>query len=78
MPRTGAFAVVVIWYQLEAPSGACALVLAPVRAITRYQIPFLAPNPGQRYQLLLQPVLTSVPAATAADTFGLELWPIFQ
>ena len=57
MPRTGAFDVVVIWYRLEAPPGACALVLAPSHAMTRYQIPSLASSSGQRYHLLLQPVL---------------------
>jgi len=73
MPQTGAFAAVVIWYRLEAPPGACAPVLAPGRAMTRYQIPSLAPSPGQRYQLLLQPVLI----ATAAGIFGLDPWPVF-
>ena len=57
MPRTGVFAAMVIWYRLEAPPGACAPVLAPGRAMTRYQIPSLAPSLGQRYRLLLQPVL---------------------
>ena len=81
MPQTGALGTVVIWYQLVAPSGAYALVLAPGRTMTRYQIPSLAPSLGQRYRLLLQPVLMqhqyrlqSVPAATAAvplaSTFG--------
>jgi len=89
MPRTGAFDAVVIWYRLEAPPGACALVLAPSHAMTRYQIPSLASSSGQRYHLLLQPVLmpsavaagtnaASIPAATAAGTFGLDLWPVFQ
>ena len=32
---------------------------------------------GQRYQLLLQ-LVASVPAATAAGTFGQDLWPVFQ
>ena len=60
MPRTGAFDAVVIWYRLEAPPGACALVLAPSHAMTRYQIPSLASNPGQRYHLLFQhPLLMS-------------------
>jgi hypothetical protein len=68
MPRTGAFNAVVIWYRLEAPPGAWALVLAPSRAMTRYHYPSLAPSPGQRYQL----------AATTADTFDLDFWPVFQ
>ena len=57
MPQTGAFDAVVIWYRLEALPGLCALVLAPGRAMTRYQYPSLVPSPGQKYQLLLQPVL---------------------
>jgi len=59
-PRIGAFAAVVIWYRLEAPPGAYAPVLAPDRAMIWYQIPSLAPNPGQRYHLLFQqPLLMS-------------------
>ena len=65
MPRTDAFDAVVIWYRLAESPGAYALVLAPGRAMTRYQYPSLAPIPGQRYQLLLQPVL-------------MDLWPVFQ
>ena len=60
MPQTGAFDAVVIWYRLEALPGLCALVLAPGRAMTRYQYPSLVPNP------------VSVLAATAAGTFGLD------
>ena len=38
-----------------------------------------AKSPSQRYQLLLQPIplVPTVPAATAAGTFGLDLWPVF-
>ena len=59
MPRTGAFDAVVIWHRLVTPPGAYALVLAPGRTMTRYQIPSLASSPGQ----------ASVPAAIAAGTF---------
>ena len=80
MPRTGAFDAVVIWYRLAEPPGAYALVLAPGRAMTRYQIPSLAPSLGQRYHLLLQPVLMphqyrlQQQLVPLAWTFG----PVFQ
>ena len=84
MPRTGAFAAMGIWYQFEAPPDACAPVLAPGRAMSRYQFPSLVPVqtkgtscccsqylwPGPLARFLV----ASVPAATAAGTFGLDLW----
>ena len=71
MTRTGAFDAVVIWHWLVTPPGAYALVLAPGRVMTRYQYPSLAPSPGQRYQLLLQPVCCN---STGCNS-SWYLWP---
>ena len=59
LPSTGAYSAAIIWYRVVVQTGAYADTLKPVGTTIRCQLSSIRLVQGQRYQLLLQPVLNS-------------------